>query len=735
MRRYFYIAFMGKLHWRIWVLLVLPTLVWAQNDDDEQYNEDWEVISLDQAVITGQYSAQSVDKSLYQVEVISSEDIKNQAGNTIADVLNQNLNILIKPSQGTGDAQIEMMGLGGGYVKVLIDNIPLVSDSGFGNNIDLTKINLDNVEKIEIVKGAMGVDYGSNALAGIINIITKKNIKTEWNINMMVQEETVGGEYDWYENAGRTKGKGRHIQALDIGKRIGDKWFVSLGVNRNDFQGFWGDKKGKKHIEQDGKRGYEWLPKEQWNTHASLNYRSQKFSAFYRLTYLNEKINFYNENVNQRIEENGSRSLTASDRDYFTSRWAHHLNLQTKIFDQIIYNGDFSYQTQERNSQDYLYNIPVRTNISKESKNKYLSTKSIYSRGTLSKFLNSKTVDFQVGYEFDLNEGFAHTFSEDIVLEGDLNNKINTYAAFASAEIYTPSGLSIRPGFRATFSNKFKNQYSFSLNSKYDLTSTSNIRAVLGTANRYPAFTEMYTHLVDSNHSVLGDENLKPENGYSSSIQWNKRYTIGDFRMENNISTIFMNVKDRIELVRLDATNANFKFMNIDKFRSWGVTTEHKLWWKDLNVNFGASILGVSKSLLGADYSVETGINNAYRYTFQGNVSVNYGLPKWGLTASAYYKFTGKTSEYVTDANNITTTEHIYRLVEKEGFHMLDASIRKGFYKDRFEVTLGARNIFDVNSIKDNSLTGQGHGGEGSGTTPLFYGRSYFLKLNYNLAF
>src|SRR5690606_26026237 len=157
-----------------------------------------------------------VDKSIYQVEVISAEDIKNQAGNTIADVLNQNLNIQINPSSGTGDSNISMMGLNGSYVKVLVDNIPLVSDSGFGNDIDLTKINLNHVERIEIVKGSMGVDYGNNALAGIINIITKKSSKSNWSINMMVQEETVGKEYDWYEAGGVEKGKGRHIQALDI---------------------------------------------------------------------------------------------------------------------------------------------------------------------------------------------------------------------------------------------------------------------------------------------------------------------------------------------------------------------------------------------------------------------------------------------------------------------------------------------------------------------------------------
>ena len=79
-------------------MLLSSTWVWAQ--ENENGDEVDEVINLDRAVITGQYTAQSVDKSLYQVEVITAEDIKNQAANTIADILNQNLNMLILPSLG-----------------------------------------------------------------------------------------------------------------------------------------------------------------------------------------------------------------------------------------------------------------------------------------------------------------------------------------------------------------------------------------------------------------------------------------------------------------------------------------------------------------------------------------------------------------------------------------------------------------------------------------------------------
>ena len=68
-----------------------------------------------------------------------------------------------------------LFGLDGEYFKVLIDNVPIINEGGFGNGTDLTLINLDDVERIEIVEGAMGVQYGSNAFTGIINIITKKS--------------------------------------------------------------------------------------------------------------------------------------------------------------------------------------------------------------------------------------------------------------------------------------------------------------------------------------------------------------------------------------------------------------------------------------------------------------------------------------------------------------------------------------------------------------------------------
>lgn len=158
----------------------------AQTKDTLQHR------NIDEIVITGQYNPQSINKSIYKVEVIDQQQIKNMAATTVAEVLNQNLNMMIVPDSGSGDSRANIMGLGGEYTKVLIDNIPVVNDEGLGNMMDLTKISLNNIEKIEIVKGSMGVEYGNNAVVGVINIITKKRASKKFSGSAAIQEETVG---------------------------------------------------------------------------------------------------------------------------------------------------------------------------------------------------------------------------------------------------------------------------------------------------------------------------------------------------------------------------------------------------------------------------------------------------------------------------------------------------------------------------------------------------------------
>lgn len=707
----------------------------AQAQIDEEIDST-EIVGLDNVVITGQYSAQSVDKSIYKVEVITAEDIKNFAGNTVADVLNQNLNMLIVPSSATGDSQVNIMGFGGEYTKILIDNIPVVGDNGMGVSIDLTKINLDNIERIEIVKGAMGVDYGNSALTGVINIITKKSIQNKWKVNALVQEESVNEEYDWYRNNGATKGKGRHIQGLEISHNISSNWFASVSINRNDFQGYWGKRDGSKVLEN---RGYEWQPKETWNANGILSYKSKNFKAFYRANYLNESIDYINPEYEEANLGNGTTYVSYDDRDYVTERWIHHLNIDTRLFNQVKFLGDFSYQTQNREFRVYTYDIPNREILNRGNFNTYASSDAFYSRGTFSNFINNDVFNFQIGYELDNTKGFRSKLSGELSSEGgniiggsmfdrDINETLGTYAAFASAEIRTYVGLAFRPGFRANFSNRFSNEFNYSLSTMYELSNSTNLRFIIGTTNRFPNFEELFTYFVDSNHDVRGNENLTPENGYTTSIQWNHKLKNGDFSMTNNINTMYLNLEDRIDLAAINFVPLQYQYINIDKYQAWGILTDHSFAYKNINLNLGASLMGYSRRM---ESNTEVVPEDDFRYTFETNASVNYKVPKWGTVVSAYYKYTGKQTQYVLED---ALGSPYYRLGEQEGFSLLDASIRKSFLNDNLELTLGARNILDVTSVNNTTQPGAVHGA-GSSETMLFYGRSYFLKLNYTLNF
>lgn len=137
---------------KVVTVLSLSFAFWMNAQQKDSLNQQ----NIDEVVITGQYKQQSISKSIYKVEVIDAQQIKNMAVTNVAEVLNQNLNILIEPNKGSGNSNANIMGLSGAYTKILIDNIPVVSDEGLGNLVDLTKINVNNVERIEVVKGAMG---------------------------------------------------------------------------------------------------------------------------------------------------------------------------------------------------------------------------------------------------------------------------------------------------------------------------------------------------------------------------------------------------------------------------------------------------------------------------------------------------------------------------------------------------------------------------------------------------
>ncbi|MFP3593860.1 TonB-dependent receptor plug domain-containing protein [Chryseobacterium sp. SIMBA_038] len=703
-------------------ILSLSTVFWVSAQEKDSLNQK----KIEEVVITGQYMQQSINKSIYKVEVIDAEQIKNMAVTTAAEVLNQNLNILIEPSSGSGDSNASIMGLSGAYTKVLIDNIPVVNDRGMGNQVDLSKINVNNIERIEIVKGAMGVEYGNNAVAGVINIITKKNYSKKFNATLSLQEETIGKDYDWFK-----KGNGRHVQSLNLGYKLSENWTITADINHNDFQGYKGKYNGYKYFTEgnDGNRGYEWLPKDQVTANAAIRYAKNNTTFYYKVNYLNEEVNFYNQLVEDLPLGEGNRTYISKDKDYFTNRWIHQFNIQTKLGSRINYNGDFSYQTQERKSQDYIYDVPNRQEISRADKSTYFDSKVLYSRGMFSNFLDSDKINFQVGYELDRTSGFANNsvFAGNTNLE-NVNRAIFNYANFVSAEWKVNNWFSLRPGVRLALSDKFDSQYNYSLTTRFNTTANSDLRVVFGSSNRFPTYEELYTYVVDNNHDIRGNENLKPETGYSLGVFWDyKTSTANSWNFNFSASGMYLDVKDRIDEVIISNSPLRYTYLNIDKYRSLlfggGITAK-----KDqLSLNAGVSVMGISQ-VLNAGEIVSP---NDYNFYTEANLSANYTLAQTKTLFALYYKYTGVRKQYVQEVSPNLAAAPKFILGEVGDFNTMNFTVTQPFFNDHLELSLGIKNIFDVSTVRNSVISGSAHNAAANDQN-LFYGRSYFARLNYN---
>nr|WP_315033587.1 TonB-dependent receptor [uncultured Chryseobacterium sp.] len=690
--------------------LSLSVALWMNAQEKDSLNQK----KIEEVVITGQYMQQSINKSIYKVDVIDAQQIKNMAATNVAEVLNQSLNIQVTPDTRSGNSTANIMGLDGNYVKILIDNIPVVGDTGLGSNIDLTKISLNNIERIEIVKGSMGVEYGNGAVAGVINIITRKNTNKKISVRGSLQEETVRDGYDL-----KKRGKGRHIQNLNVDYNIDDKWFANISFNHNQFMGYEGESKGYKYFGQDNKRGYEWNPKDQFDTSALIRYTKNKTTFYYKLSYLNEKFNFYNPEVSRNPLNDGKGGVAyeSRDRQYNTDRWIHQFNIQTNL-GHIRYMGDFSYQNQDRKYFDYNYDIPNRVVKSSQEKKSYYKTDVIYSRGMFSNFLDNKTFDFQLGYELDYTDGYAALIAGDFFGEA-VKRKIFTYSNFLSAEWNVSDKLSLRPGVRLSLSENFNDQYNYSLSARYKTSENSNLRAVVGSANRFPKYDELYTYFVNLNHDVQGNPDLKPEKGFSAGVFWDQNFTVGTsgWRIAYNVDALYLDVRDRIDMVIIKEPST-YKYMNINKYRNMLLSANIDFRKDQFALSLRGSVNGTSVSMNTLNSSSPTD----FQYLVQAGATATYKLKKTNTNFSLYYKYTGPDRIYVADGTNG------FRLGRIDSFHMMDFIVSQPFWNNHFEIAAGVKNIFDVTRLNSSATAASAHNGA-SGTVNLYYGRSYFARL------
>lgn len=285
---------------------------------------------LDPVVVTGQFGPQSVRNSVYQVRTITNEQIRLRGATNIQSVLSTELGMRFSNDLTLGTTDVQLMGMSGQNVKILLDGVPMVDRGSTRESLGQLDVNI--IERIEIVEGPMSVTYGSDALAGVINIITKKaESGATWTLNARVQEETAGNEYQAFN------GEGTHNEFLGLAWQKNGLQF-SGNFSRNFFGGWQGTLTERKK---------EWMPKEQYLSTAGVAYRTKKLNAWYRFNGTTETL----KSLGDTYVSSQTNNLSATDQFYVSNRWFHQLQAEYQVNAKTSITAASSFTDYSRQTQ------------------------------------------------------------------------------------------------------------------------------------------------------------------------------------------------------------------------------------------------------------------------------------------------------------------------------------------------------------------------------------------------
>ena len=182
----------------LFLLLAHPVFLFAQDDGNSDNKEGPPVsFELDAIVVTANKIKEPISDIPKHVTVISSDDIKESSAKNIIELLAQESGVNVRSTFGNDkQAVIDLRGMGdtaASNVIVMVDDLMLNAPDQSGPSI--SSVPIEQIERIEIVRGAGSVVYGNGAVGGVINIITKKEGKTP-----SAQLYSSYGSYNTYDN-------------------------------------------------------------------------------------------------------------------------------------------------------------------------------------------------------------------------------------------------------------------------------------------------------------------------------------------------------------------------------------------------------------------------------------------------------------------------------------------------------------------------------------------------------
>jgi len=221
--------------------------------------EEADVTKLQAVVVTATGTEISADKvGGNSVTVITAKDIEAMKPSSVADILKGVPGLDVAANGGPGtNTSVFLRGADSKNTLILVDGVMLNDPSSANRSAELSNLTVDNIERVEVVKGPMSVMYGSNATSGVVNIITKKGKGP-----FACFADLSGGSYGTVKAAAGVSGAAKLLNyALTVSGIHSDGYSVADDENDHiNKDGNTSEKDGYKNYTFSGRVGYDFFP-------------------------------------------------------------------------------------------------------------------------------------------------------------------------------------------------------------------------------------------------------------------------------------------------------------------------------------------------------------------------------------------------------------------------------------------------------------------------------------------
>ena len=638
--------------------------------------------SLQEVVVTAQFEEKNKQDALHDVIIISANTINNGGFSNLSDVLKFQSNIKLSNDNILG-SQVNIQGISGENIKILIDGVPVIGR--LNGNIDISQISLKNVDRIEIVEGPLSVEYGSDALGGTVNIITKKS------------EKIAPIFENYYESIGK------YSSSLTLKHKHKNQQLTNT-FTREYFNG-WSEGDDFVFLPQktlaDTNRFKKWKPKEKISnktTHYYVLNNNVNFRTYY--DYFYEKI------TNRGIPLETTNFATAFDDYYYTYRKniGTELNIKKLYYNVKIIAGLNNY---ERIKNTYLTNLTsLSQSLLDDASLQDTSTyKLIFAKTTLFNNKNEK-MDYQLGFDYKKE-------SANGIRIIDNKQEQTDYALFSNFEYQINKNLILRPGIRIIYNDKYTAPIIPSTNLLYKYKS-SRVRLSYAKGFRAPSIKELFFEFVDINHNIIGNPNLNAETSDNYRLSLSLKNKVCAFQYEINLSSFFNDINNKISLSNIED---QYSYFNIEKYKTKGLNLKFNLSKNYFSLTNSVSYIGRYNKLSSTQNKIPD-----FNYSLEFSNNIKSKIYK-NTYLNIYYKFNGATPIYTETIEGI-------KEIFSDKHQFLDIAINKKILKKIF-FTIGCKNILDVIDI--NTAAQNTAHSTNNGVISIDYGRTFFANLKIEL--